>query len=95
MPTASSQAPTSAGDCNWSCTPLASTQMVFIRRTAAGSSGSAQWHDGQGPCWRSYGNELWEFASNGLMRRREASINALHAARANLVEHASKQPRWR
>ena len=27
--------------------------------------------------WRSYGNELWEFAANGLMRRREASINDL------------------
>ncbi|RKN14558.1 nuclear transport factor 2 family protein [Micromonospora musae] len=25
--------------------------------------------------WRSYGNELWEFDENGLMRRREASIN--------------------
>lgn len=25
--------------------------------------------------WRAYGNELWEFADNGLMRRREASIN--------------------
>ncbi|GLZ39357.1 hypothetical protein Acsp05_29810 [Actinokineospora sp. NBRC 105648] len=24
---------------------------------------------------RSYGNELWEFADDGLMRRREASIN--------------------
>ncbi|QGN54115.1 nuclear transport factor 2 family protein [Novosphingobium sp. Gsoil 351] len=24
---------------------------------------------------RCYGNELWEFAANGLMRRREASIN--------------------
>jgi len=27
--------------------------------------------------WRSYGNELWEFDENGLMRRREASINDL------------------
>jgi nuclear transport factor 2 (NTF2) superfamily protein len=27
--------------------------------------------------WRSYGNELWEFAPNGLMHRREASINDL------------------
>ncbi|MDT5134642.1 MAG: uncharacterized protein QOJ20_4967 [Mycobacterium sp.] len=32
-------------------------------------------HDGSGQCWRSYGNELWEFTENGLMRRREASIN--------------------
>jgi len=32
-------------------------------------------HDRDGRCWRSYGNELWEFDANGLMRRREASIN--------------------
>ncbi len=32
-------------------------------------------HDAGGQWWRSYGNELWEFADNGLMRRREASIN--------------------
>ena len=25
--------------------------------------------------WRSYGNELWEFADDGLMRRRESSID--------------------
>ena len=32
-------------------------------------------HDAAGQWWRSYGNELWEFEENGLMRRREASIN--------------------
>jgi nuclear transport factor 2 (NTF2) superfamily protein len=32
-------------------------------------------HDATGQWFRSYGNELWEFADNGLMRRREASIN--------------------
>jgi nuclear transport factor 2 (NTF2) superfamily protein len=32
-------------------------------------------HDQTGQWWRSYGNELWEFDGNGLMRRREASIN--------------------
>jgi uncharacterized protein len=32
-------------------------------------------HDAAGQWYRSYGNELWEFADNGLMRRREASIN--------------------
>jgi len=31
--------------------------------------------DATGRWWRSYGNELWEFDENGLMRRREASIN--------------------
>jgi len=32
-------------------------------------------HDAAGQWWRSYGNELWEFDDNGLMLRREASIN--------------------
>ena len=34
-----------------------------------------EWHDAEGGTWRSYGNENWEFAADGLMRRREASIN--------------------
>ena len=34
-----------------------------------------EWHDASGQWYRSYGNELWEFDDNGLMRRREASIN--------------------
>jgi nuclear transport factor 2 (NTF2) superfamily protein len=32
-------------------------------------------HDADGQFWRSYGNELWEFDADGLMARREASIN--------------------
>ncbi len=32
-------------------------------------------HDAAGQWWRSYGNELWEFREDGLMSRREASIN--------------------
>jgi uncharacterized protein len=36
-----------------------------------------EWHDDSGNWFRSYGNENWEFASNGLMRRRLASINDL------------------
>jgi nuclear transport factor 2 (NTF2) superfamily protein len=32
-------------------------------------------HDAGGQWWRSYGNEMWEFDENGLMRRRYASIN--------------------
>ncbi|WP_158887432.1 nuclear transport factor 2 family protein [Amycolatopsis anabasis] len=31
--------------------------------------------DADGQWWRSYGNELWEFSEEGLLRRREASIN--------------------
>jgi uncharacterized protein len=33
--------------------------------------------DAGGQWWRSYGNEQWEFDADGLMRRREASINDL------------------
>jgi nuclear transport factor 2 (NTF2) superfamily protein len=32
-------------------------------------------HDATGQWFRSYGNELWEFTDDGLMSRREASIN--------------------
>ncbi len=31
--------------------------------------------DADGQWWRSYGNEMWEFTPEGLMRRRYASIN--------------------
>ncbi|MGH1438954.1 MAG: DUF1348 family protein [Cellvibrionaceae bacterium] len=34
-----------------------------------------EWHDNKGQWYRSYGNEQWEFAENGQMQRREASIN--------------------
>lgn len=34
-----------------------------------------EWHDDQGRWYRSYGNELWEFDDDGLMRHRLASIN--------------------
>jgi nuclear transport factor 2 (NTF2) superfamily protein len=46
-----------------------------------------EWHDSAGRWFRSYGNELWEFADNGLMRRREASINdvAISAAERRFV----------
>jgi nuclear transport factor 2 (NTF2) superfamily protein len=36
-----------------------------------------EWHDEGGNWFRSYGNENWEFDSNGLMARRIASINDL------------------
>ncbi|MFI7448295.1 DUF1348 family protein [Nonomuraea sp. NPDC049714] len=39
-------------------------------------------HDADGQWWRSYGNELWEFDENGLMARREASINDLRITAA-------------
>ena len=34
-----------------------------------------EWHDTADNWYRSYGNEQWEFAPNGLMQRRQASIN--------------------
>ncbi len=34
-----------------------------------------EWHDADGQWWRSYGNEMWEFDTDGYMSRREASIN--------------------
>ena len=33
--------------------------------------------DHAGQWWRSYGNELWDFADDGRMARREASINVV------------------
>ena len=39
-----------------------------------------EWHDDSGNWFRSYGNENWEFAENGLMRRRIASINDMPIA---------------
>ena len=36
-----------------------------------------EWHDDSGNWYRSYGNENWEFADDGLMQRRYACINDL------------------
>ncbi|MGW9207809.1 nuclear transport factor 2 family protein [Embleya sp. NPDC055664] len=49
-----------------------------------------EWHDGTGAFWRSYGNELWEFADNGLMRRREASINDVAITEADRRIHGPR-----
>jgi nuclear transport factor 2 (NTF2) superfamily protein len=45
-------------------------------------------HDASGQWWRSFGNELWEFDENGLMRRREASINDL------AIQEDERRLRW-
>jgi uncharacterized protein len=39
--------------------------------------------DAGGQWYRSYGNELWEFAENGLMARREASIDDVPIAESD------------
>ena len=36
-----------------------------------------EYHNAEGQWFRAYGNELWEFDENGLMRKRFASINDL------------------
>ena len=41
-----------------------------------------EWHDDSGQWTRSYGNENWEFAENGLMAMRYASINDLRITEA-------------
>ena len=47
-----------------------------------------EWRDLGGQWWRSHGNEQWEFNPDGLMRRRDASINdvpiAAHERRLSL-----------
>jgi len=42
-----------------------------------------EWHDQNGQWYRSYGNELWEFDENGLMRKRFASINDLEISHSD------------
>jgi hypothetical protein len=47
-------------------------------------------HDRSGQWFRSYGNELWEFDEDGLMRRREASINDLPIAESERRLHGPR-----
>jgi len=46
-----------------------------------------EWHDEAGQWWRSYGNENWDFADNGEMQRRVASINDLAIAESDRLFH--------
>lgn len=50
-----------------------------------------EWRDEVGQWWRSHGNELWEFAEDGLMRRREASINDVPIAEADRTIHGPRR----
>ena len=47
-------------------------------------------HDHTGQWFRSYGNELWEFADNGLMTRREASITDVPITEAERRWHGPR-----
>ena len=52
-----------------------------------------EFHDAQGQWFRAYGNEQWEFAPNGLMQRREASINDVAINEADRRFHWPLGPR--
>lgn len=47
-----------------------------------------EYRDDSGQWYRAYGNENWEFADDGLMRRREASINEIP------ITEAGRRFRW-
>ena len=47
-----------------------------------------EWIDDSGQWYRSYGNENWEFAENGLMKKRFASINDL------AIQESERKFRW-
>ncbi|MDA7922255.1 nuclear transport factor 2 family protein [Verrucomicrobiales bacterium] len=47
-----------------------------------------EYHDEAGQWFRAYGNEQWEFAPNGLMQQREASINDL------VIDESDRRLRW-
>jgi nuclear transport factor 2 (NTF2) superfamily protein len=47
-----------------------------------------EFHDTTGQWYRAYGNENWEFAANGLMQRRFASINDV------LITEVERKFRW-
>jgi nuclear transport factor 2 (NTF2) superfamily protein len=47
-----------------------------------------EFHDATGQWHRAYGNENWEFAANGLMQRRYASIDDV------LITEADRKFRW-
>ena len=47
-----------------------------------------EYHNASGQWFRAYGNELWEFDEEGLMRRREASINEM------AIEESERKFHW-
>ena len=47
-----------------------------------------EWHDASGQWFRSYGNEMWEFDAEGLMRVRHASINDM------VINEADRKFHW-
>jgi len=47
-----------------------------------------EFHDADGRWFRAHGNEQWEFSEDGLMRRREASINDIP------IDEAARRFHW-
>ena len=47
-----------------------------------------EFHDQSGQWYRAYGNEMWEFEENGLMRKRYASINDIQ------INESDRKFRW-
>jgi nuclear transport factor 2 (NTF2) superfamily protein len=52
-----------------------------------------EWHDDSGNWYRTHGNEQWEFDGDGLMRRRDASINDVPIKEADRRFHWPAGPR--
>ena len=46
-----------------------------------------EWHDDAGNWFRSYGNENWEFAEDGLMQRRFACLNDMPIQESERLFH--------
>jgi len=61
---------------------------VDIRRRSHRVRFAHEWHDDEGSWLRSYGNENWLFAGNGLMSRRYANINDV------AIDEAARTFRW-
>ncbi len=52
-----------------------------------------EWHDDSGQWYRSYGNENWEFDTQGIMHHRYASINDLPIQVSQRLYHWPLGPR--
>ena len=52
-----------------------------------------EWHDDSANWFRAHGNEQWEFDADGLMRRREASINDVPITEADRLFRWPQGPR--
>jgi nuclear transport factor 2 (NTF2) superfamily protein len=52
-----------------------------------------EWRDDSGNWFRAHGNEQWEFDTEGLMRRREASINDVPIGEADRLFRWPQGPR--